>query len=173
MTKAIVELGHDVHGNEVVAARYVVAPNGGLILLQKHLPLKDGWRLATQSDIDAAEQRGRDAALAEQLEADKAFAEQSAESHLKGELERADAALQAERMVGKAAARKQKRLTMTDEEQRELSNKLEPANTSHEEIQQRLADAQQVAAIGSTRIADEITVELGVDPEKPKASESQ
>lgn len=41
-------------GERVKAGRYLVGPSGQLVCARLDAPVKSGWRLATQGDIDAA-----------------------------------------------------------------------------------------------------------------------
>jgi hypothetical protein len=52
-TSPVVELGKNAHGEDVVAGRYVVAPDGRIALLQHHIRMKEGWRLATDEEVNA------------------------------------------------------------------------------------------------------------------------
>jgi hypothetical protein len=53
MSDAIVEHGKNAHGEVVESGRYVVSPDETrVVYLQRHIPMKEGWRLATQADID-------------------------------------------------------------------------------------------------------------------------
>lgn len=154
MTDAIVEYGKDAHGNEVEAARYVTAPDGRVIRLERHVPMKPGWHESTPHEIEAvlarahangAGQAQRNAAeLQQQLEA----------SHLKGEIERVEAEANAERAAAKQAAMKQRKVTLTEAEYQEraaaaAAKAAGAKNVSHEEIQQQLAAVQATAELPS------------------------
>jgi hypothetical protein len=45
--------GRDAHGERVSSGYYAISPDGHLIKLPVKSPIKDGWRLATQQDIEA------------------------------------------------------------------------------------------------------------------------
>jgi hypothetical protein len=47
------EFGPTAAGNKVSRGRYAVDPSGHVVLVPTTRPIKDGWRLATQADIDA------------------------------------------------------------------------------------------------------------------------
>lgn len=101
---AIHEYGRNAHRKEVSAGIYVVSEDGSrLNFLQKHVPMKPGWRNATADDIARfvdAEARRRPAELAELT---AAIAAERQRCHEAGELERADAKVQAERAEAKRA----------------------------------------------------------------------
>lgn len=53
MADVIFKYAKNYHGDKVVAAYYAISPAGHLIECVPDAPLKDGWRYATQADIDA------------------------------------------------------------------------------------------------------------------------
>lgn len=63
MNEAAVEAPKPIHAtgtnaSGVILSRgyHAVGPSGQLVLMRPGVPLKPGWRFATQADIDAAEQ---------------------------------------------------------------------------------------------------------------------
>ena len=108
MTRPITERGKNAHRKTVESGRYVMAPateghpNGRLILLQAHLEMKPGWRLATFDEVSKAHAAERDRKIAEARAALAAIAGERARCDAVGELERTAAADNAERMAAKA-----------------------------------------------------------------------
>lgn len=49
------KVGRTASGAQVSAGYYVIGPNDQLVLQRPDQPLKGGWRLATQEDIDEKE----------------------------------------------------------------------------------------------------------------------
>ena len=52
---AIHDFGRNTGGARIDRGFYAIDPRGGLLLLPPSAPLKAGWRLATNLDLDAKE----------------------------------------------------------------------------------------------------------------------
>ena len=52
---ATVTIGHDAHGNTVVA-QMVIDPSGHLVQVKDGTRLKDGYRYATRADVQAKQE---------------------------------------------------------------------------------------------------------------------
>lgn len=150
MADAVIEVGRNAHGELVEKGRYVKAPDGRIVLLQPHLPMKPGWALATPEEIDAAALRGRAAGIPGELAAGEALRDALEASEIKGEHEREEAEANAARAAEKAAKVPQTPIGMSEEEYQARKGAL--ASVQASEPVEPPSDAQYGASGFESRI---------------------